>query len=288
MPSPFAVVERADVHLVDDGVLVPVGLASAGVDGRARRRGAGARGASQEVVEVVLGAHLAPHAEDVRRHHGRVELDVVARAVPDVARAAEQVVHLERRVAARGRARRAARSSHAGLRVVRVEVDDADDDVVAALVASCCRRAAASLSIGVEARRRSCAAAPGCRGGRRSRCAIRRRRLSGSSRSQWRSWYFSESRYSSLPGCSGAVLAELEGRAVDAVVRRRASRRARGARRTSARPPFCRCSVQDVRRVRPEVRAEELAHRSACVSSVKYSRSSCCGVAPGEVRVRLA
>src|SRR5215211_2024435 len=50
---------------------------------------------SEVVVEVVLRAHPPAHAQDVRRQHVRVELHVVVRTVPEVARAAEQVVDLE-------------------------------------------------------------------------------------------------------------------------------------------------------------------------------------------------
>src|SRR5690349_19184793 len=50
----------------------------------------------EEIVEVPLGAQPATHAEHVGGQHGRVERDEAARTVPEVARVAQQVVHLER------------------------------------------------------------------------------------------------------------------------------------------------------------------------------------------------
>src|SRR5690606_11044610 len=58
----------------------------------------GPRAPSREVLEVALGAGVALDAEDVGRERVRVELDVVARAVPDVVLAAEEVVDPERSV----------------------------------------------------------------------------------------------------------------------------------------------------------------------------------------------
>src|ERR1700757_4872209 len=52
-------------------------------------------GRLEEVVEVALGMHAPPDAEDVRRAHLRVQLDVVVRSAPDVACAGEQIVGLE-------------------------------------------------------------------------------------------------------------------------------------------------------------------------------------------------
>ena len=139
----------------------------------------------------------------------------------------------------------------AGLRVVRVEVDDhADDDVVAARVdlAVADQRVVVGL---VEAQRRSSAAAPGSRGGSGSRARSASRRLSGRRGPSSRSSYFSESRYSSLPGSRGAVLAQLEGRPVDAVVRAERggqheprSRRPAGRRAAGARAGCPACSAR--------------------------------------------
>src|SRR3989337_3046070 len=86
----------------------------------------GAFTASQEVVEVLLAVQAPAHAEHVRGRALRVELHEVARAVPQVARAGEQVVHL---VGAVGLdAERGQVELHpAAVRVVRAEVDHADD-----------------------------------------------------------------------------------------------------------------------------------------------------------------
>src|SRR5512139_3348114 len=60
-------------------------------------RGRPRAGASQKIVEVALGAHLAPQSEHVCGRALRVEPDEVARALPEVARSAQQLVHLVRR-----------------------------------------------------------------------------------------------------------------------------------------------------------------------------------------------
>src|ERR1700751_4850751 len=52
-------------------------------------------GRLEEVVEVALGMHAPPDAEDVRRAHLRVQLAVVPRGAPEIARAGEQIVRLE-------------------------------------------------------------------------------------------------------------------------------------------------------------------------------------------------
>ena len=109
----------------------------------------------------------------------------------------------------------------------------------------------------------------------------------GSSRSQVRCWYFSESRYSSLPDSRGDVLLQLERRArrcrssTDSVAARtrRASNIGAAARLEHL--------VEDVGRVRPEVRPEELA-RLAVAELFHVGLQLALLVAPREVRVRLA
>src|SRR5450756_938902 len=49
---------------------------------------------SQVVVEVVLCAHTPPDDEDVRRHGLWVQLHIVVRTLPEVARIGQQVVRL--------------------------------------------------------------------------------------------------------------------------------------------------------------------------------------------------
>src|ERR1700704_2776506 len=76
-----------------------------------------------EVIEILLRAPPPPHAEEVRRRLLRLELNEVARAAPQEARAGQQIVHLER--PARFEAERRQVKLHpARLRVMRIEVDD--------------------------------------------------------------------------------------------------------------------------------------------------------------------
>src|SRR5690606_22159771 len=85
-------------------------------------------------------------------------------------------------------------------------------------------------------------------------------------------------------GLARRVLHELERGAVDAVARaeRRRERRARHERRA---PAGLQILVQDVRRVRPEVRPEVVARAGELREVV---RELLFRVAPREVRVRLA
>src|SRR5262245_22646673 len=49
---------------------------------------------SHIIIEVVLGAHPPPHAEDRGRDAMGIELHIVARAVPEIARVGQEIVHL--------------------------------------------------------------------------------------------------------------------------------------------------------------------------------------------------
>src|SRR5690349_14422774 len=51
-----------------------------------------------EIVEVRFALAAAAHAEDVGGYALRIELDVIARAVPQVACVGDEIVHLERRM----------------------------------------------------------------------------------------------------------------------------------------------------------------------------------------------
>src|SRR3990170_4892205 len=86
----------------------------------------GASTALQEVVEVLLAVQASAHAEYVRGRALRVELHEIARAIPHIARAGEQVVHL---VGAVGLdAQQPEVELHpAAVRVVRAQVHDADN-----------------------------------------------------------------------------------------------------------------------------------------------------------------
>src|SRR6266545_5772417 len=80
---------------------------------------------SCEVIEVALGAHSAVHPEQVGWQRCRREVDEVARALPQEAVAAQQVVDLERAI--RWNAQRGEiEVHHAVLRMERVEVDHDD------------------------------------------------------------------------------------------------------------------------------------------------------------------
>src|SRR3982750_2072427 len=51
-----------------------------------------------EIVEVRFALAAAAHAEDVGGYALRIELDVIARAVPQIACVGDEIVHLERRM----------------------------------------------------------------------------------------------------------------------------------------------------------------------------------------------
>ena len=101
---------------------------------------------------------------------------------------------------------------------------------------------------------------------------IRWRRLSGRSRSQCRTSYFSESRYSSLPGFARGALLQLEHRTVDAVVRAEpgGEQEARDERRPRA---LLQRLVEDVGCVGPHVGPEVVEVRGIAQLG-KYSVSS--------------
>ncbi len=155
-------------------------------------------------------------------HDVGVELDVVARPVPQVARVAQQVVHLERPVGVEPRARQV-RSTQpdcawCGSRLTTTRTTSSP--VLGALAV------ADQLLVvdGVEAQR--CRLL--CRAGfsRRMRLTRRDERRAGcraAPRSQCLISYFSESRYSSRPGTRRRA-PQLEGRAVDAVAARQGRR----------------------------------------------------------------
>ena len=195
------------MQLVDDRVLVPErSLGRAARSASASLSSDGSRpSASRKSSKSRLGAQPAPDAGTrAPASPARVELDVVPRArASGSARRSSRSCDLERLGWRRARARRAAASSQPRLRVVRVEVDDHEDHV-----RSVVRALAVREQLVVVDRRGSAAivrsAAPGSRGGSGSPARSGRRRLSGRSRSQCRSSYFSESRYSSLPGSRGA------------------------------------------------------------------------------------
>src|SRR5438876_354941 len=87
-------------------------------------------GASEEIVEIALAAQARAQVHHMRRAALRVQADIVARAVPEEVRFAQQVMHL---VGLAGLQSEGFEIDFhpAALRMVRVEVDDADDDVQA-------------------------------------------------------------------------------------------------------------------------------------------------------------
>src|SRR5437762_13232806 len=78
---------------------------------------------SQEVLEVVLASDPAAEAEDLPRHRARVQLDEVARAVPEVARPGDELVRLEGPLAVEAQLFQG-KVDHPALHVVWVDVDD--------------------------------------------------------------------------------------------------------------------------------------------------------------------
>src|SRR5580700_5598137 len=78
---------------------------------------------SGKVIEVALAAHLVADAEDMRGRVARIERYVVARPLPEVACAREQIMHLESlRVGEPDRGQ--IELDEARLRVMRIEVHD--------------------------------------------------------------------------------------------------------------------------------------------------------------------
>src|SRR6266511_3019597 len=84
----------------------------------------------QEVLKIPFRPYLSPKPENVRRHHLRIQLHVIPWPVPCVARARQQLVDLERAVGVEVQGIEV-ELDPAGLRIVRVDVDDGQDDVVA-------------------------------------------------------------------------------------------------------------------------------------------------------------
>src|ERR1700704_1464538 len=83
---------------------------------------------SQEILEVMFAAEAAAEAEDLRRDGVRVDLDIVAWAVPQVTRPAQKLVRLKTAVAPDAEVLER-QGDHAGLSVVGVDVDDGEDNV---------------------------------------------------------------------------------------------------------------------------------------------------------------
>src|SRR6202011_1264114 len=83
---------------------------------------------SQEVLEVVFAADAAPETEDLRLRRRRAELDIVARPVPYVTRAAQELVRLVAAVSVD--AERVERQvDHSHLPVVRIDVHHREHDI---------------------------------------------------------------------------------------------------------------------------------------------------------------
>src|SRR4030065_1125544 len=84
----------------------------------------------QVVIEIMLAVHAPAQAEDVRRCHLRVKLDVVACAIPEKARTTQQIMHL---IGAPARQAEALERhlDPAALAGVRIEIDYVQHDVSA-------------------------------------------------------------------------------------------------------------------------------------------------------------
>src|SRR5205823_10025723 len=95
----------------------------------AREPRADSREPLQEVLKIPLRANLSSNPENMGGDDFRVQLHVIPWAMPSVARAREELVDLVRavRVEVQGVE---VELDPAGLRIVRVDVDDGQDDVV--------------------------------------------------------------------------------------------------------------------------------------------------------------
>ena len=206
---------------------------AAGRRGRDEAGGRGPRG-SRVVLEVVLGAQPPADAEDVGGRAVRVELDVVARALPRVASRRRAG-----RAPGRGRRRRCRAASSgelepARLGVVRVEVHDARGR--RRRRSSECLRVGESTSLSTSWNAsRSFVCSAGC--SRRAAFTARDqlRRLSGLVEVPVAQLVLLRVEVLlAARAAAAALLDQLERRPVDAVVRATGSPPARAARRTSA------------------------------------------------------
>ena len=196
-------------------------------------RRSGARSVTVTYVELGLAAQ-PPDGEDVAPA-GRAGSSSTKLRPPchSVASRRQQVVHLVASRRASSPSRRARSTPAPACALARVEVHDderrrREPSRGALRVAEQLRRCRSRWKRSAVGR----AGAPGARAGSRLTARSAARALSASSRSQWRSWYFSESRYSSLPGSRGALLARARTPGRRCRSRRRASRPGRAGSRT--------------------------------------------------------
>lgn len=153
-----------------------------------------------EVIEIPLAAQAAAQPEDVDRRGLRVETHELARALPQESRTGQQVVRLKR-ITGGHRKGFQRQFDPARLHVVRIEVGNHDQEIVLS-VRGQAGLAVANQQIVVD---RMKAQVPvllerGVFLRMRFSRVMNGAKLSGRSRFHWRNWYFSESRYSSLPG----------------------------------------------------------------------------------------
>ena len=231
--------------------------------------------------QIPEGAHCTPRSCRPRSspdlQHVRLprpEPDVVPPA-PLVALAGQRVHGVERGRAGRGRDRgcRGRRGSRTGSRLRRRATTSSPSDRAKA------RRCSVSVSSQVS-RSSPAPVSAGC--ARRTSLSRLTSGKSGPSRRRSRGSYFSESRYSSLPGAHGHVLERLVAR-VDPVARRERRREHEPALERGP-PALLQGRVEDVRRVRPQVRPEERRPLAELLDELDELRLR---VLPGEVRVRL-
>ena len=246
--------EGSDVQLVDDGVAVPV----VGHRAPLRRRRRSATGRTAKMCAV------ADHGAERRRSCG-------SRAIGTCRRRAGRRRRTRCRTggrAGRGRRRRSRPARSWGSRLTTDE--DGGRRRRAGSVfekqSSVRRRCrwnqsrAQVLQRGLGAADRGSAARAAARGCPRGRGPTAR------------SWYFSESRYSSEPGAHRHVLLQLERRPVDAPARRQ-RRGEDGTADERGAAAVLQLLGEDVGRVRPRVRAGS-SRPCGVDRSVKYSRSS--------------
>src|ERR687892_388714 len=87
------------------------------------------RRVSQKIIEVLLPTQAMAHAKNLRRHTLGIQLNVVDRAVPEIARIRQKLMHLKRLL--RIETQFFGCQFHpTGLGMMRIEIDDHDDDVI--------------------------------------------------------------------------------------------------------------------------------------------------------------
>ena len=116
--------KRADVDLVDDGVLVPELVL---------RHGQGFSllqfTSYSKVIDAVFRTHPPPDTKNVGRQALGIEFDIVARTPPDIFRVSQQIVHLVGLPRVEVERTSSGRSTMPACVAFRIQVHDHDDDI---------------------------------------------------------------------------------------------------------------------------------------------------------------